>query len=71
MKFETFKAGRWTQRLQYKSFEPVRVNHDWTWEDAITNTLLEKANRALGETPTPQPDRCAWRCRCGAVDQAV
>lgn len=49
MKFETFKAGRWAQRLQYKSFEPVLVNHDWTWEDAITNTLLEKANRALGE----------------------
>lgn len=23
MKFETFKAGRWQQRFQYKSFEPV------------------------------------------------
>lgn len=49
MKFETFKAGRWAQRLQYKSFEPVLVNHAWSWEDATTNALLEKANRALGE----------------------
>jgi Fic family protein len=49
MKFETFKAGRWYQRLQYKSFEPVLVNHDWTWEDPTIHLLLESANRALGE----------------------
>jgi Fic family protein len=49
MKFETFKAGRWYPRYQYKSFEPVLVNHDWTWEDPTTNLLLEQANRALGE----------------------
>jgi Fic family protein len=49
MKFETFKAGRWVKRYQYKSFEPVPVNHDWTWEDPTINALLEQANRALGE----------------------
>ena len=49
MKFETFKAGAWRQRYQYKSFEPVPVNHEWIWEDATINTLLESANRALGE----------------------
>lgn len=49
MKFETFKPGRWQQRLQYKSFEPTSVNHDWHWEDARINVLLETANRALGE----------------------
>lgn len=49
MKFETFKAGVWRQRYQYKSFEPVPVNHDWVWEDASVNNLLEAANRALGE----------------------
>lgn len=49
MKFETFKAGVWRQRYQYKSFEPVPVNHEWIWEDATINTLLESANRALGE----------------------
>ncbi|MDR2925906.1 MAG: hypothetical protein LBU76_08190 [Azoarcus sp.] len=49
MKFETFKPGRWQQRLQYKSFEPVPVNHDRHWEDPQINVLLESANRALGE----------------------
>lgn len=28
MKFETFQAGRWQPRYQYKSFEPVPVNHE-------------------------------------------
>jgi Fic family protein len=49
MKFESFKAGRWQQRYQYKSFEPVPVNLEWTWENPTINTLLESANRALGE----------------------
>jgi Fic family protein len=49
MKFETFQAGVWRQRYQYKSFEPVPVNHEWVWEDATINALLESANRALGE----------------------
>lgn len=49
MKFETFTAGHWQQRYKYKSFEPVPVNHEWTWEDPGVNTLLEEANRALGE----------------------
>ncbi|MHB8249730.1 MAG: Fic family protein [Acidithiobacillus sp.] len=49
MKFETFQAGHWQQRYQYKSFEPVPVNHEWFWEDPAINTLLEAANRALGE----------------------
>lgn len=34
-RFESFKAGRWVQRYQYKSFEPVPVNHEWTWEAGI------------------------------------
>ncbi len=49
MKFETFKAGQLRQRYQYKSFEPVLINHEWFWEDPVINTLLESANRALGE----------------------
>jgi len=49
MKFETFKAGRWQSRYQYKSFEPTRLNHDWQWQDSQINVLLESANRALGE----------------------
>lgn len=49
MKFERFKAGQWRQRYQYKSFEPTTVNQEWTWDDPTINTLLESANRALGE----------------------
>jgi len=49
MKFEAFKAGRWQPRYQYKSFEPVSVNHAWIWEDPQINALLEQATRALGE----------------------
>lgn len=49
MKFETFSAGHWQQRYQYKSFEPVLVNHEWIWEDPTINSLLEQATKALGE----------------------
>ena len=49
MKFESFRAGKWQPRYQYQSFEPVPVNIEWIWEDAAINTLLEAANRALGE----------------------
>lgn len=49
MKFETFKAGIWRKQYQYKSFSPVTIDREWTWEDATINTLLEQANRALGE----------------------
>lgn len=49
MYFETYTAGHWQQRFQYKSFEPTRVNREWRWEDPTINTLLEQATRALGE----------------------
>src|SRR5690554_3033825 len=49
MKFETFDAGRWVPQYQYKSFSPVTVNHEWSWEDPQINTLLERASRALAE----------------------
>jgi len=49
MKFEHFKAGVWRKQYEYRSFAPVPVNQVWTWEDPTINTLLEQANRALGE----------------------
>lgn len=49
MKFEQFNAGVWRQQFQYKSFSPIPVNQQWSWEEPSINALLEKANRSLGE----------------------
>lgn len=46
MNFEDFSPGVWRQQYRYKSFSPVLVNHDWAWQDARINTLLEQATRA-------------------------
>lgn len=48
-KIETFKAGRWQNRYQYKSFEPTLINTSWIWEEPKINTMLERATKALGE----------------------
>ncbi|PIR18336.1 MAG: cell filamentation protein Fic [Deltaproteobacteria bacterium CG11_big_fil_rev_8_21_14_0_20_49_13] len=49
MKFENFNAGTWQQQYQYKSFQPIPVNQEWTWEEPTINLLLEQATKALGE----------------------
>ncbi len=49
MNFKDFKAGRWVQQYEYKSFSPAIINQSWTWEDPHINTLLEQATQALGE----------------------
>lgn len=49
MNIKQYKAGRYVQQYQYKSFLPSTINHDWIWEDPKINTLLEKATKALGE----------------------
>lgn len=49
MKIETFVAGHWQPRYQYKSFEPTPINSGWHWEEPRLNTQLEQATRRLGE----------------------
>ena len=49
MKFEEFKSGKYRQQYQYKSFLPAKINHEWRWDDARINVLLEKATKSLGE----------------------
>jgi Fic family protein len=49
MKFEEFKSGQHVQRYKYRSFEPTLINQAWGWDDLSINTLLEAANRSLGE----------------------
>lgn len=49
MKIEAFKSGVFRQQNQYKSFSPAPIDHQWTWDDAAINTLLEDATRSLSE----------------------
>jgi Fic family protein len=49
MNLEDFTAGHWQPRYQYKSFEPIMIDRQWTWNDPTINILLEKATQALGE----------------------
>ena len=48
-KIESFIAGHWQNRYQYKSFEPTHINTSWVWEEPKINTMLERATKALGE----------------------
>ncbi len=49
MDLKDFKAGKYTQQYQYRSFSPSSINLEWTWGDAKINTLLAEANKKLGE----------------------
>jgi len=49
MNLRNYKSGNWTQQYQYKSFLPVLINKEWTWDDPQINTLLEQATQAIGE----------------------
>lgn len=49
MTLEGFKAGTYTQQYQYKSFTPSTINNEWTWSNAMVNSLLAEANLKLGE----------------------
>jgi Fic family protein len=49
MKFENFKSGVFLSQYKYKSFSPSKINHEWIWEDAKINILLERATKAISE----------------------
>lgn len=46
---EDFVAGAYEQQYQYKSFFPKNINLQWVLSDPEILTLMEKANRLLGE----------------------
>lgn len=49
MSNESYVAGRYRQREQYRSFSPTLINTPYRWNDKKIDTLLEEANRFLGE----------------------
>ena len=49
MKLEDFKAGKYIDQFQYKSFLPEKIDHEWIIASPETNSLLSEANRLIGE----------------------
>lgn len=49
MKLSEFKAGEYEQQYEYRSFLPTPINLEWIVSDPQILTLLEEANRLLGE----------------------
>lgn len=43
-----FKAGKWVQRLEYKSFSPEKICLQWTISSPRIQSLLSEADRYLG-----------------------
>lgn len=43
-----FKAGNYINQGTYKSFQPVKINQEWTLEDMEILNLLSQADRQLG-----------------------
>ncbi len=44
-----FKAGKYIQQFEYKSFSPNPINRDFVWRDRKIDMLLSEAMRLLGE----------------------
>lgn len=49
MNISHYKAGKFVQRYQYKSFEPNQIDIAWNVDVAELNMLLSQANLKLGE----------------------
>jgi len=49
MKISEYISGKYEQQYEYKSFLPERINHAWYVDEPELITLLDDANRLLGE----------------------
>jgi Fic family protein len=49
MNLNDYRAGSYEAQLEYKSFKPTPILHDWVIADAELLQLLGQADRALGE----------------------
>lgn len=49
MNISEFKSGEYEQQYEYRSFSPTSINREWIVSDPEILTLLEEANRLIGE----------------------
>ncbi len=49
MNINQFRAGKWRQQYEYKSFFPGKIDLEWVISDPRISTLLSTADRKLGE----------------------
>jgi Fic family protein len=49
MDLSSYTAGKYENQIEYKSFLPTPVHHDWVIADPQLQKLLGEADRALGE----------------------
>jgi len=49
MDLANFNSGKFTKQLEYKSFSPEKINHEWIISTPEVNKLLAEANRLIGE----------------------
>ncbi len=49
MKISEYLSGKYEQQYEYKSFLPELINHAWHVDEPELVTLLDEANRLLGE----------------------
>ena len=49
MRISEYISGKYEQQYEYKSFLPERINHAWHVDEPELVTLLDGANRLLGE----------------------
>ena len=49
MDLKNFISGKYIKQIEYKSFSPEKINHEWIISSPEVNKLLAKANRLIGE----------------------
>lgn len=49
MDLQDFNSGQFVKQLNYRSFSPEKINHEWIISTPEVNKLLAEANRLVGE----------------------
>jgi len=49
MNLQDFISGKFIKQIEYKSFSPEKINHEWIISTPEVNKLLAEANRLIGE----------------------